>query len=435
MSVSTHTPAQSPSVPGQPGHRSAPTTQIRSRTRGISLGPLPAANLVILGAGLGIGIPLILAGPKAMPFGIAIAAVGLLLGLLRWSGRWFTQWVGLVWQYTFRSSVRTATWSQQENEADPADAEDTKVTGGDDARVALLRLALPDLHIAHAVDHERRPLGITYHDGGWTAVLQVEPTPSLITNVTASAGLPLGALASCLEDRGVVLDEIQVMWHSYPGSTTLSPSSPALASYLEVLGPLPATARRTTWVGVRLDPRRCPAAVRERGGGVVGAHRALIGAVSRVSRALEARGVNTRPLDVNELLRAGLTAAELTGAPTATDKVSARERWAGVTAAGVGHSTYTITNWPSRGIEYNLNALTGVRALSTTVAMSISHGAEENTVGLRGLLRVSARTPSELTGADQRLKLISKKLGITLTPLSGQQFSGLAATLPLGGNA
>ena len=201
-----------------------------------------------------------------------------------------------------------------------------------------------------------------------------------------------------------------------------------------MLGPLPAAARRTTWVAVRLDPRRCPAAVRERGGGVLGAHRALIGALSRVRNALESRGVPTRPLDPDELLKAGMSAAELTAVAGSSQRVGLRERWSGVTAAGVGHASYAITSWRGKTAQ-SLNALTGVRALSSTVAVSISPGSDDNQVGMRGLVRVSARTPGELEYADGRLSSISDRLGITLTPLRGLQVPGLAATLPIGGRA
>ena len=76
-----------------------------------------------------------------------------------------------------------------------------------------------------------------------------------------------------------------------------------------------------------------------------------------------------------------------------------------------------------------------MRALSATVAMSVSPGSEDNQVGLRGLVRVSARTPRELEYADERLTAIADRLGITLTPLRGLQVAGLAATLPLGARA
>jgi hypothetical protein len=83
----------------------------------------------------------------------------------------------------------------------------------------------------------------------------------------------------------------------------------------------------------------------------------------------------------------------------------------------------------------SINALTGVRALSATVAMSVSPSGEDGQVGLRGLVRVSARTPSELAEANQRLSGMAQRLNVSLTPLRGLQVSGLAATLPLGGAA
>lgn len=409
----------------------------RRRTSGASLGALPVTNLVVVEIAVAIGLVLLAIENSAVMAYVAIAIVliGLVIAAIRWRGRWFTQWVKLTVKYAFRQHARVSRATNPISIEQIAAEEGTPVTGPDDPRVSLLRLAVPDLVVAHGVDHEHRPLGLAWHEGTWTAVLLVDPAPALVTQVGGSPNLPLGALTPCLEDRGVVLDAIQVIWHCYPGSAALPPNSPALASYMEVLGPLPAAARRTTWVAVRLDPRRCPAAVRERGGGVLGAHRALIGALSRVRNALESRGVPTRPLDPDELLKAGISAAELTAVAGSNQRVALRERWTGVTAAGVGHASYAITGWSrGKGVR-NLNALTGVRALSSTVAVTISPGGEDNKVGLRGLVRVSARTPAELEYADGRLSAISDRLGVTLTPLRGLQVAGLAATLPLGGRA
>ena len=420
----------------------------RRRTRGASLGSLPVSNLVVLEVAFAIGLVLLAINTNLVYVSIGITVAGLIVAAIRWKGRWFTQWIGLTMRYAFRSHARMSKPTKPVSIEGIEDSDVTPVTGPDDPRVALLRLAVPDLVVAHGTDHERRPLGLAWHDGTWTAVLLVDPAPGLVTQLGGAPNLPLGALAPCLEDRGVVLDTIQVLWHCYPGSAALPPNSPALASYMELLGPLPAAARRTTWVAVRLDPRRCPAAVRERGGGVIGAHRALIGALSRVRNALESRGVPTRPLDPDELLKAGISAAELTGAlhvpaspngfqgqAAPTPRAKLTERWTGVTVAGIGHASYAITGWSRGKPATSLNALTGVRALSSTVAVSISPGAEDNQVGLRGLVRVSARTPGELEYADGRLSKMSDGLGITLTPLRGLQVAGLAATLPLGGRA
>ncbi|MEV4317583.1 type VII secretion protein EccE [Actinocrispum sp. NPDC049592] len=389
------------------------------------------SNLVVVEIGLAIGLILLAVDTGLLYVAIGVLVLALLFAFIRWRGRWFPQWVNLTTKYTFRSHSRVTKPTPPPMPVEP-DSE-TTVTGPEDPRVSLLRLAVPDLVVAHGSDHERNPLGLAWHNGTWTAVLLVDPTPSLVTQVGSTPSLPLGALGPCLEDRGVVLDAIQVIWHCYPGSTALPPNSPALASYLEVLGPLPAVARRTTWVAVKLDPSRCPAAVRERGGGVVGAHRALIGALSRVRNALESRGVPTRPLDPDELLRAGISAAELTAVAGTNNRVSLQERWTGVTAAGVGHASYAITGWPNGKMANSLNALTSVRALSSTVALSLSPGSEDDQIGVRGLVRVSARTPGELDQADERLEAISDRIGITLTPLRGLQVAGLAATLPLGG--
>ncbi|OQO91267.1 type VII secretion protein EccE [Saccharomonospora piscinae] len=399
------------------------------------MGPLPVANLVLLEIGLAIGLILIAIDDGLLYVAIGVAAVLLVLAFLRWGGQWFTQWAGLTVRYALRSHDRVVLPPAPTSVETLTAHEDETVIGPDDARVSLLRLAVPDLVVAQGKDHEHQEVGFAYHDGTWTAVLLVEPTPALITQAGGAPSLPLSALAPCLEDRGVVLDSIRMTWHCYPGSAALPADSPALASYLEVLGPLPAAARRTTWISVRLDPKRCPTAVRERGGGVVGAHRALIGALSRVRNALESRGVPTRPLSPDELLRAGISAAELTGVAGSDNRVRMHERWAGVTAAGIGHASYAITSWPKGQISTSLNALTSVRALSSTVTMSISPSEDEGHIGLRGVVRVSARNPRELETSDQRLSSVSSRIGVTLTPLRGRQAAGFAATLPMGGTA
>ncbi|ASR34114.1 type VII secretion protein EccE [Prauserella marina] len=394
------------------------------------------ANVVVLEVGLAIGLLLLSINNSLLYVSIGIAAAAVVLAFLRWGGQWFTQWAGLTARYTFRPHQRVATPpAPAKLETLASEDRDNDVIGPDDARVRLLRLVVPDLVVAQGIDHEHQTVGLSWHDGTWTAVLLVEPMPALVTQAGGAPSLPLSALAPCLEDRGVVLDSIQMIWHCYPGSAALPTDSPALSSYLEVLGPLPAAARRTTWVTIKLDPRRCAAAVRERGGGVVGAHRALLGAMSRVRNALESRGVATRPLGPDELLRAGTSAAELTRVAGSPSRVGLRERWTGVTAAGIGHASYAITEWPKGEIASSLNVLTSVRALSATVAMSISPSEEDQRIGLRGVVRLSARTPHELDIADRRLTAISDRLGVALTPLQGMQAAGFAATLPLGGSA
>jgi type VII secretion protein EccE len=408
------TTAQAP-----PQQERAPVSA-RLRSSGSRLGPLPVVNLVVLEIGLALGLALVAVDTALWWAAGFLLLITVPLALGRWHGRWLVRWLQLATGYLVRSHARSVT------------SPDPSAPAGDDPRLALLRLLLPDLTIAHGTDRQREPVGFAWHQGTWTVVLVVDATPSMITPVGGAAGLPLGALSRCLEDRGMVLDTVQVIWHCYPGSAALPSSSPALRSYLEVLGPLPAAARRTTWIALRLDPHRCPDAIAERGGGVLGAHRALIGALSRVRAMLESQGVPTRPLDPEALLRAGISAAELSRVAGTGQPVTLSEGWAAVTAAGVGHASYAITGWGGTGAVHSLGALTGVRALSTTVALSLSPGEDRGEVGLRGLVRVSARNPAELEAADGRLRAVSQRLGVTLSPLGGLQISGLAATLPLG---
>ena len=434
MSVPTQHPAQ----PKPPGSANPARTRIRARRRrinGVTLGGIPAANIVLIEVGLGIGLGIFALNQTLLPAAVGVAALALIIALLRRRGRWFTQWFGLVLEYRGRNHTRVSDPANVDA-AEPAEDKDGDGIIGPDEnhRVALLRLVVEDLVIARTQDHDRNPVGMSWHNGKWTAVLMVEPTPSLLNPVDNAPNLPLGVLVPCLEDRGVVLDAIQPIWHCYPGSAALPSNSPALNSYLEVLGRLPAAARRTTWIAVRLDPQRCAKAIGERGGGVLGAQRALLGALSRVRNALEQQGITSRPLDPDELLQAGISSAELHGVLGTQRSVALKERWDGVTAGQVGHSSYAITSWPNQ-MKDSLNALTGIRALSTSIALSISPVGEDGEVGLRGLVRVSARTPNELDTADARLKAISGRLGMTLTPLRGSQLAGLAATLPLGGAA
>lgn len=420
--------------PKAPAAQPAVTVSARRRTVGASLGGLPIPNLVVIEFGMAAALVVLTIDTSLRYVAIAVLAVALIIGFLRWRGRWLTRSVALTLGYMFRSHGRAVNPVPDTATEPPVD--DETALGAEDARVNLLRLALPDLVVARTLDHERRPVGMAWHDGGWTAVLLVDPFPALVHQIGGAPSLPLGALAPCLEDRGVVLDSVQVLWHCYPGSAALPPDAPALASYLEVLGPLPAAARRTTWIAIRLDPRRCGQAVSERGGGVTGAHRALIGALSRVRNALEGRGVRTRPLDPDELLKAGVTAAELNAVAGSERRVALHERWSGVTAAGIGHASYAIAGWPKGKVTTSFNALTGVRALSSTTALSLSPAGDgTGQVGLRGMVRVSARTPAELAEADQRLTQAAERLGLALTPMRGLQLAGLAATLPLGGIA
>lgn len=430
-----------PAAPAPPARRDAEQGASTQRTRGPRrraagpvLGALPLLHVVLVELGVAVSLLLLGVDRTWWPAALAVLLVVVLVVNLRWHGLWLSRWGAVAVGYATRSHSRTVEPGTGPGDADELDRNPGlpgTLTGGEDARVGLARLLVTDLVIASRTDHGGNPIGIAWHAGTWTAVVLLEPVAAMVAPVGTRVDVPLTDLAGCLSDRGVVLDGIGVVWHSYPGGTTLASDAPALAAYHEVLGPLSAVARRSTWVAVRLDPGRCPDAVRERGSGVAGAHRALLGAVSRVCGVLDAAGLNSRVLDTDELLRSIISCAELSSFAGRDGPVGLHERWSGVSSAGVEHCTYSLRGW--RQEAGGLDKLSGVRALSTTVAMSLGPVEPDGRVGLRGLLRLCAHSPAELSAAQALLARRSARSGLRLTPLNGQQAAGVTATLPIGG--
>ena len=111
MSVTTQRPGP-PSNGAPPPHAPAapePPRRVppaRRRKAGASLGGLPVANLVVLEVGVAIGLGLLAVNTSLLPVAGGIVGLALILMFIRWSGRWFTQWVGLTLRYLFRSHTR-----------------------------------------------------------------------------------------------------------------------------------------------------------------------------------------------------------------------------------------------------------------------------------------------------------------------------------------
>ncbi|GAA4866011.1 type VII secretion protein EccE [Actinomycetospora straminea] len=400
----------------------APLTAQR-RPAGPSLGPVPLAAIVVVEVGLALAVALVAVDRRFLPLAGVVLSAGLLVGLLRVRRRWLVQWVGLALRFRLRVRQR---------EAEPADA-------GDDAdpRLRVLRLLTGDLTVATTRDHDGREVGLLGHGGGWSAVLAVEaagPDGTALVPGDADAGaasFPLAALAGCLADRGVVLDAVSAVWHCRP----VAGDTPAAAAYREVLGSLPPLARREAWLVVRLDPARCPDAVAERGGGVLGAHRAVIGALARIGRVLADHGTPVRPLSAEDVLDAATLAADADDEPARLT-----EHWRAVVVGEVGHAAYAVTGWPTGAVPERLTGLTVTTGRTCTLALTLEpdpHAGREgrpddDAVGLRGTVRLTADTPDALEECGRELVARGHGLGVALDALDGQQAAALAATLPLG---
>lgn len=415
------------------------------RPSGPSVGPVPLAGVVVVEVGLAVAVALVALDRGLLPVAGIVLSLALLVGLLRVRGRWLTAWIGLAVRFRLRSRVRDAEPAALES----GDATGTPGTAGD-PRLRVLRLLTGDLTVARTRDHDGREVGLVAHGGAWSAVLALDPTSpdgagGLLAD-DADVSFPLGALAGCLSDRGVVLDALSAVWHCRPGGGDLDDGSAAVAAYREILGPLPPVARREAWLVVRLDPARCPDAVAERGGSVVGAQRAVVGALARIGRVLADEGLAVRPLTADEVLGAATTAADAAEPGAAPGVLPDRleEHWGAVVVGEVGHAAFAVTAWPTAAVPATLAVLTGTSARSATLALTLEpdpaaaadpdrrDGATDGPVGLRGTVRLTAATPAALIEAGLDLVERARGIGVGLDPLDGQHAAGLGATLPLG---
>ncbi|MEJ2866001.1 type VII secretion protein EccE [Actinomycetospora flava] len=381
------------------------------RPSGPSLGRIPLVAVVVVEVGLAIAVALVAVDRRLLPLAGVVLSAGLLVGLLRVRRRWLVQWIGLALR--FRVRVREREPEQAADDVDP--------------RLRTARLLTGDLTVARTRDHDGREVGLVGHGGGWSAVLALDTAGAdgatgLVPDDHAS--FPLAAIAGCLADRGVVLDAVSALWHCRP----VVDDTPAAAAYREVLGDLPALSRREAWLVVRLDPARCPDAVAERGGGVLGAHRAVVGALARIGRVLADHGTPVRPLAADEVLDAATEAADSAGE---LDGPRFVEHWKAVVVGEVGHAAYAVTGWPAT--PERLTGLTATTGRTCTLALTLEPDPRSaDAVGLRGTVRLTADTPEALEESGRELVARGHALGVALDALDGQHAAGLAATLPLG---
>ncbi|MFC5065715.1 type VII secretion protein EccE [Actinomycetospora atypica] len=392
----------------------------RTRPGEPSLGPLPVGGTVLVGVGLALALGLLALDPGLLPLAGVLASAALVAGLVRVRGELVGTWAALALRHRLRR-----------RELAPAPPDEG-------LGLPALDAGLGPLTVVDGRDHDGRPLALLGDEhGAWSAVLapDVEELPLLLDPPDAGGrgadwvgagvgGFPLPALADTLHDRGVVLDAVTVVRHVRPGAD----DGPARDAHREVLGPLADAAHRSSWLVVRLDPDRCPGAVAERGGGVLGARRALVGALARIGRVLADAGVPVRPLERDGLREAVALAAgvDLDRTPGGT-----QERWDAVVVGEVGHATWVATALGPDAAPLDLDALVAGDAVGTVaLALVADDGPDE--VGADLHVRVTARTPEAITEAGRRLVAGARGRGLRLEPLHGRHGAGLRATLPLG---
>ncbi|OBF17671.1 type VII secretion protein EccE [Mycobacterium kubicae] len=254
-------------------------------------------------------------------------------------------------------------------------------------------------------------IGFRWDGSTLMSLLQIEENPQAMTimepGVTVSGEtVPVQALVECLRQFDITLDSIDVVSQ---GARSQGHSQVA-AVYDAVLGPLPAIAQRNVWIAVRFDPSRCADAVRRRGGGRDGILRAATTATRRVANRLTEGGLRTRVLTASEI---GQATNQLTDG---VDFTTVEETWRTCREGRFRLRSFAIK--PGMLTTAGLGLLWTIPSYSTTVCLTLRRDRPRGPIQIRGLARFD-------THGRARIHLRG------LTHLRGQQYSALAATLPV----
>ncbi|WP_310768824.1 type VII secretion protein EccE [Mycobacterium sp. Z3061] len=254
-------------------------------------------------------------------------------------------------------------------------------------------------------------IGFRWDGSTLMSLLQIEENPQAMTimepGMTVSGEtVPVQALVDCLRQFDITLDSIDVISQ---GARSQGHSQVA-AVYDAVLGPLPAIAQRNVWIAIRLDPSRCAAAVRRRGGGRNGIIRTAGTATRRVADRLTEGGLRTRVLTADEI---GQATNQLTDG---VDLTTVEETWRTCREGRFRLRSFAIR--PRMLTTAGLGLLWTIPSYSTTMTLSLRHDDLRGPIQIRGMARFD-------THGRARIQLRG------LTPLRGQQYSALAASLPV----
>ncbi|WP_443080952.1 type VII secretion protein EccE [Streptomyces sp. PTD9-10] len=375
-----------------------------------------------------------LLGTVALISASVIAAVFVVLAVVRRRGRSLPEWLGTL--LALRARRRRAA--------------STPVPLGTDSGLAPAVECDPTLRTysySRGDDRDQRPIGMVGDGGFLTAVLQVESGADALRAERSRRPLPLALVRDVLEVDGIRLESAQIVVHTQPAPALHLPQqSVVVSNYAPLQAQTGSPAVRITWIALKLDPELCPEAVAARGGGLVGAQKCLTRSAEHLASRLTGAGFQANVLTEEELTAAIATSA------CANPMVTAQAAQAGRGEApqrrteessrswrcdNRRHTTYWVRRWPQLGgsggsLAQLVAQLTAVPALATTFSLTLAKGAQQN-VAITGHLRITGRSNQELTDARRDLEQTARQTRTGLARLDREQLPGVLATLPLGG--
>ncbi|OXY90004.1 type VII secretion protein EccE [Streptomyces diastatochromogenes] len=376
-----------------------------------------------------------LLGTVALIAAAAVAALFVVLAVVRRRGRSLPEWLGTL--LALRARRRRAA--------------STPLPPGTDSGLAPAVECDPTLRTysySRGDDRDQRPIGMVGDGGFLTAVLQVESGADALRAERSRRPLPLALVRDVLEVDGIRLESAQIVVHTQPAPALHLPQqSVVVSNYAPLQAQTGSPAVRITWIALKLDPELCPEAVAARGGGLPGAQKCLTRAAEHLASRLTGAGFQASVLTEEELTAAIATSA------CANPMVTAQAAQAGRGEApqrrteessrswrcdNRRHTTYWVRRWPQLGgsggsLAQLVAQLTAVPALATTFSLTLAKGAQQD-VAITGHLRITGRSNQELTDARRDLEHAARQTRTGLARLDREQLPGVLATLPLGGS-
>ncbi|NJP52352.1 type VII secretion protein EccE [Streptomyces sp. SBST2-5] len=368
-------------------------------------------------------------GPVTLGVAGAVAAVLVLLAVMRRRGRSLPEWVATARALRTRRRHAAA----------------RVIPPGTEPGLAPAVECDPALRTYSYKGRDRRPVGLVGDGTFVTAVVQVEADATALRAERSRRPLPLALVRDALEVDGIRLESAQVVLHTQPAPALHLPrESVAVSNYAPLQEQTGAPAVRITWIALKLAPELCPEAVAARGGGLLGAQKCVVRAADHLVSRLTGAGFRAAVLDEEELTSAIATSACANPLVTAeagrTDRQEPRTEESGRSwrCDNRRHTAYWVRKWPALGgaggssLPQFVARITAVPALATTVSVTVAPG-DGREVSLRGHVRVTGRSADELTAARRALESAARSSGAALARLDREQVPGVLATLPLGG--
>ncbi|MFJ5550464.1 type VII secretion protein EccE [Streptomyces sp. NPDC093225] len=402
-------------------------------------GPFRLQQVVLLELAAALLLVAWVLGPWLLvPAGV-LAAVLVLLALVRRHQRSLPEWLGTA--LALRARRRRAAASTVPAGTEPGLAPLVE------AEPALRTYTFADRESERERGRERPPVGMVGDGTFLTAVVQVDVEATALRPDRSERALPLGLVRDVLEADGIRLESAQLVQHTQPAPAPHLPKEAMAArNYAPLQARTGTPAVRLTWIALKLDPELCPEAVAARGGGLVGAQRCVVRAADQLASRLTGAGFRATVLTEQELTAALATSScanpmAITQAGRAGQAGTAGRRTEETARSwrcdDRRHTTYWVGRWPQLGggsapLAQFAALLTSVPAVATNFSLTLARGARQE-VALAGHVRITGRSDEELVVARRELERMARGVRTGLVRLDREQVPGLLASLPLGG--